>query len=383
MKPVLFALEASLTTSVVVMCLFSMVYLASVSWGKNRWLVLGFFIHFWIVFTYMMSSRVYGIIPDSSFLLNPAPLILFFPALYFYTQDLVQPNAISTYQRLPHFLPFAVLYIIGVSVGFDAPMATYMREANVFFMQSFMGVNLAIVLFYSYHILQLVRLNQHKYKQQYANSNPYLSLQWIKWMLYLLVVTPFLGAFFNLLFRELFGEGEIMVVVFSMLMGTTTLAFFTFRQPILYREEQKEIERQEIQKKLQKTSPQPSPKPTEAATLNISDTEKAAYLSKIQTYMEEERPYLNPKIRMPELAHDLHIPRHVFSFVINEHYQMNFFNLINKYRVEYAKKLLKDKDYELYTLETIGEMAGFNSRSTFNKRFKELTGMSPGNFQKE
>jgi AraC-like DNA-binding protein len=97
--------------------------------------------------------------------------------------------------------------------------------------------------------------------------------------------------------------------------------------------------------------------------------------------MTTQKPFLNPKIRMPELAHSLNIPRHIFSALINEDYQMNFFHFINQYRVEYAKTLLVDKEYQHYTLESIGELSGFNSRSTFNRIFKNVTGKSPKEFQ--
>ena len=86
---------------------------------------------------------------------------------------------------------------------------------------------------------------------------------------------------------------------------------------------------------------------------------------------------------MPELAKELKIPRYIFSHLINQHYQVNFFHFINQYRIDYAKGLLQSKEYEHYTLETIGEMSGFNSKSTFNARFKEFVGKSPTAFKKE
>ena len=327
----------------------------------------------------MISSGGYGIVPDSSFLLNVTPLMLFFPALLFYTQDLVTPNNITIRQRLPHFIPFVILYTIGVIVGFDEPMATYMREKNAYFTLLFIVVNLIVAIVYSYYILQLVKLNQHKYQDKYASSDPFLTLEWINWMVYFLIATPFLGAFFNIMFKTFFTSGDIIPVAISILLGMTALAFFTFRQPSLYGEEQREVEQEEAKKGL--TLPIIEEK--ETSTLTISDVEKATYISKIETYFEEARPYLNLKIRMPELARTLGIPRHVFSFVINEHYQMNFFNLINKYRVEHAKQLLQNEENQPYTLETIGEMAGFNSRSTFNKHFKRIVGISPKAYQIE
>lgn len=382
MKSDLSILRMSIEMTIIVVCLFSIVYLTSVDWKKNRWLVFIFLAHLWVAIGYTLSSNGYAIIPDNSLVLNPAPLIVFFPALYLYTQDLVQPNNILLTRRLLHFTPFPVMYILGVVLSWDAPIETFLRDENTFFTILFIVVNLILVLVYGYFILQLVRLNQHKYQDKFASSNPFLTLEWINWMVYFLIIIPFIGTFLNILFKTVLIEGEILVVGISMLIAMLVLAYFTFRQPLLYKEEQIEVLKQEEQKAI----PSMLQKEKSVQTTNnfsISDDEKKAYITKIENYFEETKPYLNPKIRMPELARSLNIPRHIFSFIINEHYQMNFFNLINKYRIEYAKKLLKDNEHQFYTLETISQMSGFNSRSTFNKSFKALEGVSPKAFQKE
>ncbi|MEM6964155.1 MAG: helix-turn-helix domain-containing protein [Bacteroidota bacterium] len=323
-----------------------------------------------------MSSHGYAIIPDHSFLLSPAPLMLFFPTLYFYTQDLVQPNKISFVERLLHFLPFIILYVMGTIVGMDAPMATLKIEANAYFMITFIVANLLVTLLYSFFIFRLVRLNQNKYQNDYANNNMFLSLSWIQWMVSFLILMPFFGISGYLLCNSPYVETKLLVISISMLLAMLILAFFTYRQPTLYREEELDLEILEANIAAIKATKQ-NTKPT------ISDEERLASIAKIESYFSEAKPYLDPKIRMPELARALNIPRHVFSSIINEHYQMNFFNLINQYRVEHAKALLRDKKNQFYTLETIGEMAGFNSRSTFNKRFKEFTGMSPKEYQQD
>lgn len=375
--------RASIEMSIILLCLFSIVYLASVNWKNNRWLILIFSLHFWVIFHYMMSSGGYGLFTDNSFLLNITPLMLYFPALYFYTHELVKPNNITFYQRLPHFIPFVVLYITGVIVGYDNPMETFLQKNCAYFALSFIIVNLMTILIYSYYILQLVKLNQHKYQDKYAASNSFLTLQWINWMVIFLILLPFIGALLHFSLNSFLIEGEIIVVTISILLGMMVLAFFTFRQPILYQEEQKEIEHKQIEKKVKKlVTHSVIEADNDTNKFSLSGTEKAALILKIKTFFKETEPYLNPKIRMPELAKSLHIPRHIFSFIINEHYGMNFFNLINQYRVEHAKHLLKNEEMKFYTLETIGEMSGFNSRTTFHKRFKEQVGISPKEFQK-
>ena len=70
------------------------------------------------------------------------------------------------------------------------------------------------------------------------------------------------------------------------------------------------------------------------------------------------------------------------SFVINELYRDNFYNFINKYRVEEAKILLLSEKYNQLNILGIAYESGFNSKTTFNTTFKKHTGFSPTDFVK-
>jgi AraC-like DNA-binding protein len=59
----------------------------------------------------------------------------------------------------------------------------------------------------------------------------------------------------------------------------------------------------------------------------------------------------------------------------------NFYDLVNGYRVEEAKRLLLDPKSFNYTILSVGFEAGFNSKTTFNTVFKKFTGLSPTEFR--
>lgn len=59
----------------------------------------------------------------------------------------------------------------------------------------------------------------------------------------------------------------------------------------------------------------------------------------------------------------------------------NFYDLVNSYRVEEAKRLLLDPKNSNYTILSVGFEAGFNSKTTFNTVFKKFTGLSPTEFK--
>lgn len=70
------------------------------------------------------------------------------------------------------------------------------------------------------------------------------------------------------------------------------------------------------------------------------------------------------------------------STAINDGLGMNFPSLVNRYRIDIAKRLLLDQSNSRYTLETIVEKLGYKSRSSFSKTFKKYTGLSPSEFAK-
>lgn len=100
----------------------------------------------------------------------------------------------------------------------------------------------------------------------------------------------------------------------------------------------------------------------------------------LRTYMREHQPYLNPELTLKSLAESVNLQPHGLSQVINENFGQNFYEFINSYRIEEAKRLLKEPKYKDYTLTAIGFEAGFNSKSVFYTAFKKNTGMSPAKF---
>ncbi len=113
----------------------------------------------------------------------------------------------------------------------------------------------------------------------------------------------------------------------------------------------------------------------------------AAYLrevmAKIETHMREQKPYLDGELTLTALAGQLAINPNQLSQVLNEGFGENFYRFVNRYRVEESKRLLLDPAFAHYNILGIAYEAGFSTKSTFNKTFKELTGLSPSTFLKQ
>jgi AraC-like DNA-binding protein len=102
----------------------------------------------------------------------------------------------------------------------------------------------------------------------------------------------------------------------------------------------------------------------------------------IQT-MENQRPYLDPDLKLKKLASLLGIKTHHLSQVLNGQLNCNFYDFVNGYRIELAKKHLQDISFKHYTIEAIAYDSGFNSKSTFNTLFKKQVGQTPGQWRKK
>jgi AraC-like DNA-binding protein len=103
----------------------------------------------------------------------------------------------------------------------------------------------------------------------------------------------------------------------------------------------------------------------------------------IEAYMLESKPYLNHLLNLENLSIQLQMPARSLSQIINRHFKQNFFEFINRYRIEESKQLLQQEENRKVTMLDIMDLAGFNSKATFNTFFKKSVGLTPTQYRKE
>lgn len=103
---------------------------------------------------------------------------------------------------------------------------------------------------------------------------------------------------------------------------------------------------------------------------------------RVEQFMKEQKPFLNPNLSINQLAKQMAIPSRELSFVINSGFLKNFFDFIGGYRIDHAMHLLAHQESRKTILEVMYE-SGFNSKSVFNTAFKQATGMTPSQYRKE
>ena len=117
----------------------------------------------------------------------------------------------------------------------------------------------------------------------------------------------------------------------------------------------------------------PAATPTEALV-----SELHPWRTKLLALMTDEQPWLEPELTLAELAHRLRTNTSLLSHVINTGCGQNFNDFVNSYRVAEAGRKLQDPRLAHYSLVGIALESGFNSKSTFNRVFKKLSGRTPG-----
>jgi AraC-like DNA-binding protein len=113
----------------------------------------------------------------------------------------------------------------------------------------------------------------------------------------------------------------------------------------------------------------------------LKSSDKDHYRAKLASMMDQEKLYLQPDLTLAEVARKLELHPLYVSQLINESFQQNFRDYLNRYRVEESKRLLIMESQRLNILGVALD-TGFNSKSAFNRAFKKHTGSTPKEYKR-
>lgn len=120
----------------------------------------------------------------------------------------------------------------------------------------------------------------------------------------------------------------------------------------------------------------------EEKNIELSEEEESQNWFIIDHYLAGH-PYVQQQFNMQVMAKSIMINSTLISSLIRKKYDKTFVEFRNDLRVEYAKALMEQHLHKTQTLESIGRMSGFASRTTFFNSFKKSTGMNPSQFIEE
>lgn len=227
------------------------------------------------------------------------------------------------------------------------------------------GVVSIQVLVYFPLIFTFIARTERKLKENYSDSD-YMNVLWIKRVMIFFAVQFFLILiFYCILFPtiDVWFIPVMNLIASSYLVGNCiTHPTAAYMNRIAYA----------------------SPPPIEQKAKEVEDPDiesMAAICRQITAYLEESKAFKNPDLSLASLSVATEIPQKAISRSINGYCHKNFFDLINRMRVEEAKNRMRDLQNN-YTIESIAEECGFRSRSSFYLVFKKLEGTTPARWLK-
>lgn len=121
--------------------------------------------------------------------------------------------------------------------------------------------------------------------------------------------------------------------------------------------------------------------PTEPRQEKLTAEETQHLRGQIEQLMAVEKRYLEPELTLADLARSLQTNASVLSAAINKAFGKNFNDFVNEYRVADVQRLLQDPAVAHLSLLGMAMECGFNSKSTFNRAFRKVTGKAPSEWK--
>lgn len=206
-----------------------------------------------------------------------------------------------------------------------------------------------------------------------------INLKWVSYVVYSYLVLFVLASFliFGATQFQLFPiKSAFALVGICLSLMLIAFGFYGFRQTAIF----SNIETQEIY------TLNPDSGISKKASYSKSGLvpEKIISLaSQLTEHMEIKKPFLDENLSLALLAEQSEISQPHLSQIINQHFKMNFYDFVNRYRVEEAKQQLSSSDFNHLSVLGIAFDCGFKSKSSFNRYFKKYTGASPSSFKKK
>ena len=303
------------------------------------------------------------------------------PLIYFYVKSLTQPYFKFRKIDYLHFLPALIYFVYRVGVfTYDAQQPGFSDVQNGRFDSSmtanYIGQFISIfneVSIFTYTALAVRSyLKYRKSIVEYFSNTYQIELNFIRNFLILFIGLYFIEvvlditeySFFETYWKQRWWgkfAGVLIMFYVGMMSYFSDLSKLYNLQPIVS---------------------DVSIPPTTDNKTSTSNPEINQLKKQVADFMENEKPYLNPEITLPELAKALKLSTNQLSQIINSGFDKNFNEFINEYRVEMVKTKLKDGSLKHLSLLGIAMECGFNSKATFNRVFKKITNVSPSEFAK-
>jgi len=314
--------------------------------------------------------------------------LLYAPVFYFYVVAIVDPN-----HRLPrcflwHLLPFALsnLYLIALLDPLSEAQITWLFQEQPFAERPgvFNGLHVldfAAQPFYLILAWRLLRSHRKRIGDHYSYRES-VDYGWLRRLVIALglawavIDVPVFGS----LFVVRLTETRSLAAGFSLAtLLVFYLAYHGFRQATVFAEPLSRPLEADTELAPDSSEAEPTPRYRRSG---LDQDGLQRYRERLLDHMAAERPYLEPEMTLHDLADALCLSEHNTSEVINIGLGQNFYDFVNTYRVAEFQRSVVEEENSRRTLLFVALDCGFNSKSSFNRIFKQHTGLTPSAYSK-
>ena len=234
-------------------------------------------------------------------------------------------------------------------------------------------VNLGLIIaFYPFVLAALLITHMRTYRiwceENYSTLDD-IDVQWI--MRYLIMLLMLAVGFLYICMTHSHTRAFTQRWLILLLMCYST-------EQILFRRDPWQLLHQS--EKVEATEPESECVPDETEETSAPNEVHAAYREALEHWMESEKPYLNPDFRLIDLRKVLPLNRTYLSQFINAEYGCTFYQFVNRYRIEEAKRLkIENPDMKV---GEVSDRCGFSSPTVFSRTFTNIIGISPREWAK-
>ncbi len=277
---------------------------------------------------------------------------------------------------------FTAFILIRTALIYFTQHEMYTEVETKNFMDTYSSIEEMVCYSYTIVIFVLSLATFYRRQDLFSRVLEFDDLNWIKHFINLagLILVIWLIAIVKSLENGVFSSPEIY---YPLRLSTTILIYWIgFKGLFRFRiKEDRIVLRKNIRKQIKTENKEFLWE--EEENQNEKFEKQKEQFDRINEYVIKQKLYLDPYLSLDSLARDSQLSSGYLSSLINTYSSNNFSDYINEFRVEQAKKLIKDKDFEAYTIVSIGLESGFNSKSTFYKAFKKFANMTPVEFRKD
>lgn len=291
--------------------------------------------------------------------------LLFGPALYFYLRSQINRDFSLQRKHLWHLVPWLIPFILELTIflqGTEAVQNWLESRTREWLIWPQQIILWASYVFYFYKSLKLYQSYRNWAMHQYSNQD-IISFKWFRNLLYFMIAGILTKEIFGIVDRSLnldfYQDWWWNLAMVGIIFYVGIWGFAQYQPTELGYGRSLEEDTSGSQ---------------EAQKESAVD---AAWKLKITNLMTEEKPFLDPQLSLKSLAYKLKTNPSILSAAINQNFDKNFNDFINEHRVGEYLDILQDPTKEHYTLLAMAYECGFNSKSTFNRAIKKVTGKTP------